>query len=325
MEASVKSQEFLKQRRNGIGGSDVAAIIGESEYGSPIDVYRQKIDGHEIATTPAMRYGTFNEGRLATEFQVATHEKINDAEVYVTHPDHKWVMGHIDRLILNDDGSIKAILEIKTVGPHTEHLWGAPGTDKIPYGYLIQVQWYLGIANALWGVTKACVWAEFRANLTCHLYEISFDPELFEAMRRMVDDFRQKYLLKNTPPPVDESEAYKKFLADAYPTAVIDEEPLHADEEQTGTMRRLFDVKAQLKELEAEEMGLKNKLMADMQEHSKMVSEHGKVTWNNVKGSLNPWSLVKEMNPPQDLIDKHTGPPTRSFRAYPKKAKKGGE
>ena len=40
---SAERLEWLKTRQTGIGGSDVAAILGHSKWKTPLDVYIDKI------------------------------------------------------------------------------------------------------------------------------------------------------------------------------------------------------------------------------------------------------------------------------------------
>ena len=44
-------EEWLSARRTGIGGSDIAAILGLSPWRTPLDVYRDKVDGEDQPQT----------------------------------------------------------------------------------------------------------------------------------------------------------------------------------------------------------------------------------------------------------------------------------
>ena len=50
--------EWLKARQTGIGGSDVAPILGISKWTTPLDVYNEK-----VADTPTEKDSNFKIGR----------------------------------------------------------------------------------------------------------------------------------------------------------------------------------------------------------------------------------------------------------------------
>ena len=70
--------EWLKARRSGIGGSDVAAILGLSRYKTAVDVYEDKIvtDEPEDTQSQAAYFGSVLEDVVAHEFSKRTGMKI---------------------------------------------------------------------------------------------------------------------------------------------------------------------------------------------------------------------------------------------------------
>lgn len=67
------TEKQLEFRRNGIGSSDIAAIVGLSRYRKPIDVYADKRGLTEPQPeTPAMKAGSRMEPVTAQYFQDAT-------------------------------------------------------------------------------------------------------------------------------------------------------------------------------------------------------------------------------------------------------------
>lgn len=55
------SPEQLDERRKGIGGSDAPIVLGLSPWGSPMDVWRSKVEGIDPPPTNAMRVGSMLE------------------------------------------------------------------------------------------------------------------------------------------------------------------------------------------------------------------------------------------------------------------------
>ena len=62
---------WLKHRSLGIGGSDVAAILGLSKWKSPLSVYMDKVFPEQADDKPkheAMEWGSRLENSIATKF-----------------------------------------------------------------------------------------------------------------------------------------------------------------------------------------------------------------------------------------------------------------
>lgn len=105
----------LKARSSGLGGTDMVAICGESNYRGPIDVYLEKRHGLglKIPTAPPEPFegnertfwGHILEPVLAARYAEETGmtllEPKNEAGENITfrHPDRPWHMGTPDRLV----------------------------------------------------------------------------------------------------------------------------------------------------------------------------------------------------------------------------------
>ncbi len=88
---------FHADRLTGIGGSDLAAILGLSKWRSPYQVWLEKTGRSQPqAATLAMRYGIHNEGFVAKEYEAATGRKVERYTKMLRHPEAPLI-GHIDR------------------------------------------------------------------------------------------------------------------------------------------------------------------------------------------------------------------------------------
>ena len=157
-------EEFLTRRRSGIGGSDIAAIVGLSPRRSPLDVYFDKIGetSEPEEPTPTKRaplyWGTVLEEPIARAYAAETGRRVVRYTRLLRSPERPWEIGDIDRLVIDDGAKIAAKpkgeivcrrgLECKTARMHSEE-WGEPGTDEIPVQYFAQVQWYMGLAPSI--------------------------------------------------------------------------------------------------------------------------------------------------------------------------------
>ena len=76
----MDKKEWLKYRKNGIGGSDAGAVCGLNPYRTAIQVYQDKIsDEVEEIDNEAMRQGREFEDYVARRFMEATGKKVRRA------------------------------------------------------------------------------------------------------------------------------------------------------------------------------------------------------------------------------------------------------
>ena len=137
------TSEWLDWRTQGIGGSDVAAILGMDEYRTALDVQRDKLGlGHPITETGRMRAGKILEPHVAAMYAAATGRTLYEMTPRI-HRDHSWMRGSVDRMFQHPYGEQeRGILEIKTTSPMNYRKVKLLG---IPETWLLQLQWYLEI------------------------------------------------------------------------------------------------------------------------------------------------------------------------------------
>lgn len=106
--------DWLKERQKGIGGSDVAAILGVSAYRTPLDVFMDKTSEitEDKSPSEAAYWGTTLEDIVAQEFSRRTGLKVQrvnqslasnlDRYIDVTGSDvYQWARANIDRAVIN--------------------------------------------------------------------------------------------------------------------------------------------------------------------------------------------------------------------------------
>lgn len=143
------SDQWHAARAHGIGGSEIAAVLGLSPYESRFSLWhRKKSLVGDVPQSEVMEWGNRLEAAIAGKYAEEHPEQlVVPAGTY--HATGKpWWIANPDRLALNDDGSID-IVEVKTV--RFDDDWGEPGTDQIPIWYRCQIGWYggaLGVRRA---------------------------------------------------------------------------------------------------------------------------------------------------------------------------------
>jgi len=182
--------DWLDERRKGVGGSDAPAILGIDPYRNAIEVYYDKIgELPPKGETPHMARGNILEPVIARMFADATGLKLRRVKAKVSKA-WPWMRGNIDRLILSKDGNGNGVLEIKAPSIYAD-AW----KDGPPDTAFVQLQHYLAVWGLKWGAIACWLGAtEFR------YWFIGEDAELIRSMAEAERIFWQNHVLKKVPP-----------------------------------------------------------------------------------------------------------------------------
>lgn len=228
----LSRDEWLKYRRLGIGGSDIAAIAGVSPFGNPVSVFLDKIGGgQDKEETEAMYWGNVLESVVADEFKRRHPEvRMQRVNAILMHPEYHWALANLDRRIHFPDRGW-GVLEIKTTNPLFAGKWmDEAGEDAIPDEYVCQVQWYMGITGYRYAVI-ACLIGGSRFIERF----IEFDQEMFEHLLKIGGDFWVMVRSREMP-ALDGSKHSEDLLRYLYPKghpqSVLLDEVLEAEDRE---------------------------------------------------------------------------------------------
>jgi putative phage-type endonuclease len=190
--------EPYKQRRGGIGGSDAAVIMGVSPWKTAGELYLEKIgeiETPDISDRDAVYWGTVLEDVVASEYSRRTDRKVRRVNRTLVHPDHPWMVGHIDRDLVGLPG----ILECKTTNDwaYRSDEWGDHGSDQVPVQYLLQTMHYLAVTGA-----EFCDLAVLAGGQRFGIYTIRRDEELIAQMIEAEEAF-WSHVTGRVPIPLD--------------------------------------------------------------------------------------------------------------------------
>lgn len=177
-------------RLTGVCASEISWITRHSTHGNPCKLYRIKCEGYEVPDSPYMLRGRMLEPAVLNWYEALTGKHLERNLGTLRHATRPLLLATVDALA---DGHL--VVEAKTAGPKSAHLWGQPGTDQIPLAYLCQVQYQLGVL----GHTEAHV-PVLLPDLELEIYRVKFDPELFEALAAQAEKFWSEHVEKRVAP-----------------------------------------------------------------------------------------------------------------------------
>jgi putative phage-type endonuclease len=255
-------------RTKGLGGSDMAAILGIDRFRSALDVYLEKIgEAPAREETEAMFWGTELEDNIARRWADRNGLKVRRKNVAVVHPDHPWMRGHIDRMVVGKREGV----EIKLSSADG---WGDEDTDQIPHYYLPQVHHYLTACPGVerWHVVPL-LWSFGPPKLAHYLVERDDEMSgiLIEAGERFLKDHVEARV---APDPETNEQAGMLWRKSVQGKQVL------ASEESLRWVRDLEAVKLAQKELKAERDHLELAMKGLLREADTAVDDAGKVMFS---------------------------------------------
>jgi putative phage-type endonuclease len=194
--ASAAREQWLDARVEGIGGSDIPAIVGLSEWKTRYGVFCDKVGIDEGEDdNDAMEWGRRLEGPLADWF--TDHTGIPTRRVgLVRSKAQPLALASIDRLTdctgkcAQPDG----ILECKTTSWRQAEQWA---DDQTPDAAELQTVWYLGVTGR--SHAHVVVLIDGREPLQ---RTVQANPSLYATLLQAAVEFWESYVVPGHQPPI---------------------------------------------------------------------------------------------------------------------------
>ena len=230
MQATVDRKEF-------IGGSDIAAVMGMSRWKTPLQLWAEKtgqIEQADLSSNEAVQLGTELEDFVAKKFERETGLSVRRSPKIYIHDNYLFMRCQVDRLVTGTD----ELLECKTCSAWKEKEWDG---EEIPQEYILQVMWQLMITGRSVGHIAVLIGGQkFRYK------KIEADKELFKSMTEAAVSF-WKMVEEGTPPMANAND--NDFLVQLYPNS---NEEIQLVEELNNSIKHLQELKMHRDNMEEE-------------------------------------------------------------------------
>ncbi|MEV6081739.1 lambda-exonuclease family protein [Streptomyces sp. NPDC052069] len=185
-------------RANGIGGSEIAAVMGISPHESRFSLWHRK-QGliAPVEESEEMFWGKVHEPGICARFAQLHPELFVSAAPTYAAADRPWQIANPDRLIVPAPGADHCVEIVEAKTARDDHGWGKPGTDDIPVHYRAQALWYLDVLQ----VTR-CHVVVLIAGSEYREYVIEYDPAEVDLMQAAGAEF-MRTLTANERPDID--------------------------------------------------------------------------------------------------------------------------
>lgn len=196
-------EQWLAARRNSIGASDCPAVMGQSPYRTPLQVYADKLGLlPDEPETPQQRRGNRLEPLVLEDYADHVGYAIEQRQVFVRHPRKPWMTATLDAV--RPDGRP---VEVKTVGAFRARDWGEEGTDEVPGHVLLQVHHQLIVTEQPVADIAVLIGGE-----TFRVHTVKADPEIAAMILAKEEAFWSCVSREIPPPPCGEDHQVLRLL-----------------------------------------------------------------------------------------------------------------
>ena len=273
--------EWLAERRNGIGGSDAGAVVGLNKYRNAFDVYADKLGITEpVPDNEAMRQGRDLEEYVAQRFCEETGKKVRRRNSMMINTEYPFARANVDRMIVGENAG----LECKTANVLSLQRYK---NGEYPSEYYCQCMHYMAVTGAeRWYLAVLVFGTEFK------IFTIERDEEEIQALMQAEKLFWENNVLAKEPPPPQGTERNDENISSMFPQGEANKEiQLFGFDEQ---LKRYIEVKALIKKLETEKKEIEQNIKLEMGDAVKAHTDRCKISWGNYHKNTVDVSAISE-------------------------------
>lgn len=296
-------EQWLENRKTGIGGSDAGAIMGVSPYKGAYSVWADKLGKTEpVEDNEALRQGRDLEDYVARRFAEKTGKRIRHEYGMLRNDTWPWMVANIDRRIVGEDAG----LECKTSRDiHMKRY----KNGEYPMEYYCQCLHYLAVTG--WSRWYLAVLVYGTDLLVFEINRADVEDDI-GALIKAEDSFWHEYVLPERQPLPDGLESTTKALGAVW-AASTPEAAIDADDVEDALLTRLRGLKRERKQIDEQIAETENMVKARMQEAEVLRGTGAMATWKGVDVKRLSERKIREKFPDIDLDELKETTHTRRF------------
>lgn len=309
-------EEWLEERKKSLGGSDVGAVLGMSEYTSPYTVWAEKtgrlpsFEGNEWT-----RLGNDLEDYVAKRFSAASGLKVTNDKATWRNTKYPHLHANFDRKVVG----MKAGVECKLTSELNAKKYKNGAFPDRFYAQCVEYlcvtefdRWFLvvliyGKGIKIYQMTRI---ANDTVPEWCESSVYVDDAEI-EALAKATGEFWDNYVVTNTPPVADGSESTSETISTIYPESTEGTVNLFGYED---SLRQYIALGKQIDELKKLKEEAANKVKAFMGDAGRGESDRYKVSWSSYLKATFDHKKFASDNPNLDLSKYYKSSNARTFR-----------
>ncbi len=210
------TEEQRLERKNHLGSSDMASLLGCNPFQTSGDVYLSKSLDLEDLDSDIVYVGNKLEGGVLDYAEDNLGPLKRD--IFVPYPGDLPIASNLDARVIQSGNPVEA----KTSGLSYKASddWGDEGTDQVPNYVIVQCQVHLMCTGA-----DMCHVPALLGGRLFVMFQVAKNDELIEQIKVRADEFWSNYVLKGVMPPDDppQMEVLKRVVRQ--PNKSVDVDP----------------------------------------------------------------------------------------------------
>lgn len=301
---NMERDEWLLERRKGLGGSDASIVLGINKWKTPFELWLDKtgqVEPQELQSDAAY-FGTILEDLVAKEFERRSGKKVRRRNAMLKHPEYDFIIANVDRMIVGE----KAILECKTTSAYNQKEWES---EEVPDSYIVQAQHYLGVLGPEY---KKAYFAVLIGGNKFVWKEIERDDELIDIIFTQEIAFWNDYVLAGVAPALDGSSAAEQYIKKRYEESQAGK-TVDLKAENKDRIQQILSLKASINELKTQATALENQLKQEIDDAEIAFIQNFQATFKTQVANRVDTKKLKEHFPDiyQQVIKQSTSRPLR--------------
>lgn len=271
----------IKSNKGVIGGTDIAAILGISEFKTPHEAWERILLKKEIEANRSMIRGTKIEPFIA---DFAKDDYGFKYEAFQQRIQKGVAAGTIDAIGTDENGN-KTIFEFKSSVMIKD-------TQDIPADYKTQCYWYMGLYGA-----SRCNLIIMDGFFNLKRFVIDYRKDVFDAIDLRAGEWYEKHIINEIPP-----ELVTREIIDMYKKVEDVKGIMSAKNISKEELIQYFETKRKIKELEDEITKIEDKIKEEIKDNEGIQIDNMIVTWKPQKKETVDTAMLKNDYP--DVYEK---------------------
>jgi len=277
-------EDWLLERKKGVGGSDIGKILGHSKYGTSLDVFLEKTNRKEKVFTEEQQEildsGTDMEELIIDLYKKKTGRKVEVVNGILAHPDYPMARVNVDAIVQDENGRW-GVLEVKNSLARGDE-WK---DGKVPLAYEDQCRYGMWIMGFEFGEVislRAGRWTKES------IYPITRSIKWEDTCKDELTRFWLNHIEPNEQPVLESKDdpiLWKETLSELIASMEMQPKETMADQTTAQYIQEAMELKKNISRMEKEFEAVKGILAAQLNGPGTIHSDFGSVTWKVMKGS----------------------------------------
>ena len=301
--ATKNREEWKSLRKQYIGGSDAASVLGMNPYKSAYALWAEKTGKiPEFEGNLATDVGAYMEDFIAKRFEQETGKKVRRENASILNDQYPWAIANYDRLVVGEDAGVEC--------KYTDSLnLKRYKNGDYPERFYAQCVHYLGVSGK-----KRWYLAVLIGNKEFKWFTIERDEDEIAAL--MGEEKKMAECIQtNTPPLVDGTESTTKTISTIFTNSNDNNVSLYAYDTD---LRQYMALGKQIEALQAQKDELANKVKAFLGESGGGESNLFRVSWTSSKRSSFDSKRFAKDHADINLSEYYKNTTVRTFRVSEK-------